>query len=87
MSPSGAVHVLWRGPGRKLWLVTRGPGGHWQRPALAGVSRVSAGPAAAIGTGGKIAVFWRGSGRHLWFTAQSRGKEWGVPRNLGGHVA
>ena len=85
----GALDILYKGPGRLLWEVSRRSGGGWSAPRKIGrMGELGSPPVAVAQPNGVIDVFWKGADDdHLWHGQFSPGKGWKGPQDLRGSLA
>ncbi|MEU6993079.1 hypothetical protein ABZ953_20770 [Streptomyces sp. NPDC046465] len=88
-SPSGRIHVFWRGPDDSIWhLPQLVINGGWGSPAKI-ASGAASNPAAALNADGRISVFYNGTDTTLWHVDQTQVDYagFGQPDSLGGGTA
>jgi Domain of unknown function (DUF1906) len=81
----GALDVLYRGSGSRLWYIRHGPVNGWERAVDLG-GRLESAPTVVNPGAGRLDVFYRGPGGGLWQVSKDRGSGWTRPRRVGAAV-
>ena len=85
---AGIEAVVFRGPHRELWEISRQPGGRWSGAArVAGIGKLHSSPVAASGSASApLTLFWIGPYSRLWSVSYTAARGWQAPVSLGGRV-